>query len=52
MACATASASTAAVDDRCAAARRWAYQAWPAPQWGQTTVVETLAWKTRPHSHE
>jgi hypothetical protein len=27
-----------------------AYQAWPAPQCGHITVVETLAWKSRPHS--
>jgi hypothetical protein len=27
------------------------YQACPAPQWGQVTVVETLAWKSRPHPH-
>jgi hypothetical protein len=27
------------------------YQAWVAPQWGQTTVVETGAWNTYRHAH-
>ncbi len=27
------------------------YQAWPAPQWGQVTLVETGALKKSPHPH-